>query len=310
VTSKKNDQSGKKWDVKNETGLRYVKGVLNVEYHRDIEPIFKRSCVACHSAKSARPAGFLVLDDDRLVNGQRIPVTYDTLVHPRDSKSTRYLWPSQSRNSLLTWKVFGRRTDGFPEKLVRGAERDYAAHLARGGLPYGPFKGSIMPPPKAVAGTYAGPEGKKIKVAPLSDEDRRTIVRWIDLGCPIDHDFDPKQPERRGNGWMLDDQRPTLTLTYPRAGVNKPLTRILVGMHDYYSGLDMDSFRVVADFPIDGARADENLAKKFRPKGDGVWELALTTPVANLRKGKLTVSVKDQQGNISRIERTFSVGKR
>jgi hypothetical protein len=51
------------------------------------------------------------------------------------------------------------------------------------------------------------------------------------------------------------------------------------------------------------------LAKKFEPKFDSVWELALSTPLANLPKGKLTVSVKDRQGNISRIERTFSVGK-
>ena len=53
-----------------------------------------------------------------------------------------------------------------------------------------------MPPPEAVAGTYVGPDGKKIKVAPLTDEDRRTLVRWIDLGCPIDLDYDPANPER------------------------------------------------------------------------------------------------------------------
>src|SRR5205823_11179783 len=117
-------------------------------------------------------------------------------------------------NSPLAWKLFGRRTDGFPEKMVPGAERDHAAHLARGGDPYRPFKGSVMPPSEAVAGTYDGPDGTKIKVAPLTDEDRRTILRWIDLGCPIDRDFDPAHREG-GNGWLLDDQRPTLTLTYP-----------------------------------------------------------------------------------------------
>jgi hypothetical protein len=74
---------------------------------------------------------------------------------------------------------------------------------------------------------------------------------------------------------MLDDQRPTLTLTYPQAGVNEPLRRILVGMHDYDTGLDLDSFRVVADLPIDGVVAGENLARRFKAKGDGVWELAL-----------------------------------
>src|SRR5205823_12941035 len=137
--------------------------------------------VACHSGQSAKPAGNLVLDDDKMVQGQG-PGTYLTLVHPRESKTskaTRYVWPSQSRNSLLTWKVFGRRTDGFPEKLVPGAERDHQAHLNRVGLPFHPFEGSIMPPPKAVPGTYDGADGKKIKVAPLTDEDRRTLVRWL-----------------------------------------------------------------------------------------------------------------------------------
>ena len=101
--------------------------------------------------------------------------------------------------------------------------------------------------------------------------------------------------------------RPTLTLTYPKAGANGPLTRVLVGMHDYDTGLDMDSFQVVADFPLDGMDAGQNLASKFKAKTQGVWELTLAKPLAELPKGKLTVSVKDRQGNITRIERTFAV---
>jgi hypothetical protein len=182
--------------------------------------------------------------------------------------------------------------------MVKGAESDHAGHLVRGGIPYQPFQGSIMPPPEAV---------KAGKVAPLTDEDRRTLVRWIDLGCPIDHDFDPKLPERRGQGWMLDDQRPTLSLAFPQVGVNPPLTRILVGMFDYGTGLDQESFQVVADFALDGASAGENLAQMFKPKSDAVWELTLTKPLASLDQGRLTVSIRDRQGNTSRIERTFSV---
>jgi len=60
----------------------------------------------------------------------------------------------------LTWKFFCRGTDGFPEKIVKGAEGDHQGHLNRGGIPYAPFKGSIMPPPEAV---------KSGKVAPLTD---------------------------------------------------------------------------------------------------------------------------------------------
>jgi hypothetical protein len=247
------------------------------------------------------------LPDDRRGPDRSGPATYHTLVHPRDRNATRYVWPSQSRNSLLAWKLFGRRTDGFPEKTVPGAEGDLRAHLDRGGEPYRPFQGSVMPPPEAVAGTYVGPEGEKVKVAPLTDEDRRTVLRWIDLGCPIDHDFDPAQPQRRGNGWMVDDQRPTLTLTYPRAGENEALSRVLIGAYDYYTGLDRDSLSVVADFPIDGVPAGEELAGRFRALPDHRWELRLARPITDLSRGKLLVSVKDRQGNVSRVERTFSV---
>src|SRR5262249_28082233 len=157
------------------------------------------------------------------------------------------------------------------------------------------FTGSVMPPPDAV---------KAGKVAPLTDEDRRTLVRWIDLGCPVDRAFDLNRPQERGDGWMFDDQRPTLTLTYPPAGANAELRRILVGMHDYYTGLDLASFTVTADFAADGAATGENLAAKFRARAPGVWELRLTRPITELPRGKLIVSVKDRQGNVSRIERT------
>jgi hypothetical protein len=208
------------------------------------------------------------------------------------------------------WKIHGRRTDGwtnddFPTETTPGD----ATTLKWKGQPIAntsenrnradlDYTGSAMPPPEAV---------KAGKVKPLTDEDRRTIARWIDLGCPIDFDHDSKNPEARGYGWMCDDNRPTLTLTYPRAGANPLLQRVVVGMHDYYSGLDADSFQVKADFALEGVEAGENLARKFRPLSPGVWELRLTKPLTELPKGKLTVSVKDRQGNVSRIERTFSV---
>ena len=78
-------------------------------------------------------------------------------------------------------------------------------------------------------------------------------------------------------------------------------------MHDYYSGLDMASFSVTADFEIDEAAAGEKLAGRFKQTADGVWQWKLSAPLASLGKGTLTVSVKDRQGNIARVERTFSV---
>jgi len=164
-----------------------------------------------------------------------------------------------------------------------------------------------MPPPEAVAGTYEGPGGQKIKVAPLTDEDKRTLARWIDLGCPIDLDFDPAKPLAAGYGWMLDDSRPTLALAEPRPGANVALSRILVGMHDLGTGLDLNSLQVVADFAIDGVEPGQNLASKFKALPGNRWELKLQTPVTVLAQGKLTVSVKDRQGNTAQVERVISV---
>ncbi len=346
LTTKANDQSGKKWDSQDKSGLRFAPTLQNVEYFRDVKPILNRSCVACHSQKAAKPAGNLVLDDDSIVKTQnpaglgfeiKVPGTYARLAADNTGKyghtplnrngwtnlgGSRYVRLMQSRRSLLIWKVFGRRLDGwqnddFPHETVPGDP----ASLRHHGKPVEDtpknreqaqvgYTGSAMPPSEAVAGTYVVPDGKKIKVAALTDEDRLTLVRWIDLGCPIDLDFDPAKPDKRGFGWMLDDQRPTLTLTYPRAGVNEALTRILVGMYDGDSGLDMESFQIVADFPIDGVPAGENLATKFRPLTRGVWELKLARAVTVLPKGKLTVAIKDRQGNVTRIERTFAVASR
>ncbi|MFO0824709.1 MAG: hypothetical protein U0792_16590 [Gemmataceae bacterium] len=214
----------------------------------------------------------------------------------------------QSRRSLLVWKIYGERLDGwsnddFPTETTPGDAR--TLQLKGQSVPNTPanrnradldFTGSVMPPPDAV---------KSGKVQPLSDEDRLTLVRWIDLGCPIDLDYDAKNPANRGFGWALDDQRPTLTMALPKAGANPPLERILIGMHDYGTGLDAASFEVIADFAVNDIPAGQNLAGKFQSLGSGVHELKLTKPLA-LPKGKLTVSVKDKQGNVTRIERTFT----
>jgi hypothetical protein len=297
LTVKKQDQSGKKWDVKDETGLRFAKCVIDVEYHRDIRPIFERSCVTCHSVKSEKPGGGLVLDDDRILPTKHhllpanSPASYRTLAAAENpyggNSASRYVRRFQSRGSLLVWKVFGRRTDGQTNDETPADKK-----------PIVNFTGSMMPPPDAV---------KSGKVKPLSDEDRLTLVRWIDLGCPIDLTWQAEKPESR-TGYFADRTLPTLTVTYPKAGVNRePLSRILIGMHDHYSGLDRESFEAIADFTVDDVPAGRNLASKFRQTSDGVWELKLAKPISDLAKGKLTVSVKDRQGNTSRIERTFSV---
>jgi hypothetical protein len=106
---------------------------------------------------------------------------------------------------------------------------------------------------------------------------------------------------------MVDDARPTLALTHPAPGLNPAVDRILVGMHDYYTGIDPNSFRVSADVALEGVAAGDNLAPRFKQKSPGVWELVLAKPLTSGTKGSLTVSVKDRQGNESKIVRRFSV---
>jgi len=341
LSSRKEDQSSQQWDKDNVTGLHLEEGVKNVEFYRDIKPILDRSCVACHTQKAQEPPGNLVLDDDQpvvaIVNQLTLPSgTYFRLAADREarhghkpvsgygwrySNASRYIRMFQSRRSLLVWKIFGERLDGWtnddlPTETVPGDANtlhwkgklieNTPHHRSLADLDY---TGSSMPPPDAVAGTYVGPGGKKIKVEPLTDADRLTIVRWIDLGCPIDLHFDHANPERETYGWMCDDNRPTVTLTSPKSGANGPLSRILIGMHDYYSGLDMETFDVQADFPIDGMDVGENLASKFKQVNPGVWELRLAKAIDGLSRGKLTVAVRDRQGNRTGRERTFTVKK-
>src|SRR5262249_55777905 len=134
LTTKDKDESGRKWDKGDDTGLRFEKGIKNVEYYRDIRPIFERSCVACHSRKLDKPAGDLILDDDGKETQPafghdagpdvRVPATYFRLAagtpryQPREpglsgDSASRYIRKFQSRRSLLIWKVYGKRLDGW-----------------------------------------------------------------------------------------------------------------------------------------------------------------------------------------------------
>jgi len=56
-----------------------------------------------------------------------------------------------------------------------------------------------------------------------------------------------------------------------------------------------------ADVALDGASAGKDPGPRSRSKGGGVWELRLARPIEKLARGTLTVSVKDGQGNVSRV---------
>src|ERR1043165_3506704 len=147
-TTKQHDESGQQWDTANESRVRWHKGgVKSVEFYRDIRPIFNRSCVACHSGKLKKPAGELVLDADepaaadfgtrfqgsppglwvrlaadpmgRFGHPPLVGRGHPSLHYARDyGQVSRYVRVFQSRRSLLIWKVFGKRLDGWKNEDI------------------------------------------------------------------------------------------------------------------------------------------------------------------------------------------------
>ena len=279
---------------------------IDVEFYRDIKPILERSCVGCHS-KNGSPAANLVLDDTTIVNGYEN--TYNRLAsdtgaaygYPpvisngswRQTNASRYIRKFQSRRSLLIWKIFGQRLDGWtneshPTEAVPGD----ASTLPAGANPNNAdidYTGTIMPPPGSGYQT-------------LTWDEKIMFARWIDLGSPISS----QDPERSKYGWFADDLRPTLTLTYPHGGENfKALEYISLGAFDYYSGLNKGSLSIRANFEINGIAAGTELRDQFVETEDHVWTLQLNRPIEQLPNGLLSVSVRDAAGNVTSVDRSF-----
>jgi hypothetical protein len=147
------------------------------------------------------------------------------------------------------------------------------------------YTGNIMPPPPAL---------------PLSEDEKRLFVRWIDLGAPID----------TGNpayGWLLDDLRPTLAVSSPRPGPNRDQVRALrLGAADANSGVDPGSWSLRADFAVTDRAAGSELSDLLIEVEQGVWSLALPAPLPRMDAAALHAEVRDQQGNVTRVSVAFS----
>jgi hypothetical protein len=287
-----------------------TKGVVDVEFYRDVRPILQRSCVSCHTKSTASPPGRLVLDDLAITNG--LPGDYRRLAddrearwgHPpvienrswRQTNASRYVRPFQSRRSLLTWKVFGARLDGWtnadhPTESVPGDPSTLppGTNLSSTDLDY---TGTIMPPPGS-------------GVPALTEVEKLTIARWIDLGAPIDTG---RQYGQGARGWFLDEIRPVVELSRPRAGVNRgAVDRLRIGLADAVSGVDLATLSVKADFVVAGRAKGAQLADLAVPVGDGIWEIAIGRALPATARARVQVSVKDRQGNVTRVDRRFSV---
>ncbi len=297
-------------DTQGQPALRIeAGGVANVEFYRDIRPLLGRSCVSCHRSSDPDPPGNLVLDDHTLYGG--LPGDYKRLADDNDAtwgyppvisngiwrqtNASRYVRRLQSRRSLLMWKLLGRRSDGWsnadhPTETVPGDASTLPAGAAANEADLD-YSGSPMPPP-----------GQGVPL--LSVDEKMLFARWIDLGCPIDSAFGTAD---EAYGWHLDDLRPTLALSSPRAGYNAgPVDRLRLGVADAYSGIDLASLSLVADFAVAGRSAGAELADLLQSSGDGIWTLDLGFSLPPLIDALIFAEVADQQGNITRVERRFS----
>ncbi len=278
---------------------------VSVEFLRDIRPLLQQRCVGCHQGSNA--PGNLDLADTSLVNG--LPGDYRRLAADsaaqfgyapviangtwRQTNASRYVRMFQSRRSLLVWKLFGQRLDGWnnadhPTESVPGnaATLPPGADANAADLDY---TGTMMPPPGS-------------PVAPLTADEKLMFVRWIDLGAPIDTG-DPRY------GWFMDDLKPTLAVSLPRAGANAaPLGQIRFGLADADSGIDPASLGVSADFIVNGRAPGAELADLAQAAGDGIWTIALTPPLAAGWNRHVRLGVRDNQGNITRVDRAFFIG--
>jgi hypothetical protein len=298
---------------KDTNGMTIVKtnppGAINVEFLRDIRPLLQRSCVPCHSLTNPVPAAQLVLDD--YTNHNNLPGDYERLADDsgtqwgykpvistgtwRQSNASRYVRMFQSRRSLLIWKIFGRRLDGWansdhptesvpgdPTTLPTGADPN-AADLD--------YTGTIMPPPNS-------------GVPPLSEDEKLLFTRWIDLGCPINTDGG----DDANYGWFLDELRPTVTVSSPRQNRNTtPLTELRIGAADADSGLNPATLSVTADFAVNGAAPGTELRTQGSFVAPGVFSILLQTPISNLSTQHVTALVADMQGNTNVVRVRFWV---
>lgn len=238
-----------------------------VEYYRDIKPIFDAKCASCHPSTGtqlpdlASPRAYEKLAfDDKLLVG--------------DHQATRWVRKNSAAQSLLVWKVFGRRLDGRTN-ATRTGDVDYT--------------GQAMPPPGQPQLTF---------------DEQRLIAAWVDLGCltNVEQNQSPVSS-------VWDDQAyPVLALSSPASGwSDQPLREIVVGVYDLHSGIDPDSLEVSFGRSVGSISAGQNLAAGIRVSDGDVVRIPLSPPLFDVRDLPLLVSVRDRAGNRSRREWTLQL---
>lgn len=253
--------------------VREVEGyALQIDFERDIMPIFDEHCAQCHAGDA--PDGALALDRpgsdegstwwclvaDRgqscVPEAQRMATTNGTTF--RRPQLTRYVRAFNSLGSPLYWKAAGMRTDGNTD-----ATFDDASAPDDRDLDFGPDHPTTITP-----------------------EQLGILGRWIDIGAP-------GGPEE-----LTDTQKPTLNLAALYDG--DTVTALRVGTVDIPSGIDVDSLEVCVLDP------SGNCAMMLAQGGampHDVLEIPLATGLSD-PEVEVMARVKDLAGNETELRRT------
>lgn len=125
-----------------------------VVFRRDVMPIVETRCAGCHRATPS-PGGLDLGGGYDREEGAFFNRAYESLLASMDGKPRsvggKYVHPGDARNSPLIWKVYGWQV----------------------GRQYEPAP-------------YTGPTTQMPPKMPLSDEERRAFVEWVDLGARWD----------------------------------------------------------------------------------------------------------------------------
>jgi hypothetical protein len=178
-------------------------GSVQIEYTTDIQPIIDANCMACHTATGDN--GGLVLDTDpwvTLTNFDKSDSTYNG----RRPQQSKYIRNPQARNSLFVWVAWDQRLDGR-DNADRADDIDFPnAH----------------------------------PVVNLSDADKRTISRWVDIGAPINI------PGIADDGFKYtdDNQLPIIDFYSPSRDSAPVNQRLRFGVTDAQTGVDWTTLAI------------------------------------------------------------------
>lgn len=275
--------------------------LVDVEFYRDIRPILQQHCISCHN--NNQQAGQLALDDTAIMT-DHMPGDYYRLAadssadfgYPpvitngtwRQTNASRYIRKFQSRRSLLIWKIFGQRLDGW-------SNNDHPTESTPGDANTLPAGANRNHADLDFIASSAHPAGG---MTALTMKQKMTFARWIDLGAPLDI----SQSSGTNLGWFVDDSKPTLTISQPRPNINNHMINsIRFAMADANSGINLNSLSVKADFSVNGQTANTELAQLASKIGDGIYQISLDQALnADNNQRHITITINDNQGNIER----------